>query len=158
MCLYRGAVALILFATALLKFIAVARHERLLQAPDPLLGVGLAYVAVAAGLLELALAAFVLGSNRPKAVLVTTHSFSTMLLLYRFAAVTTGQTPCPCLGGGVAWWPWLDQNQTSVTLGVALWLWLTSLVLLKSYADQQRKSDEHLLGGVAASFHNELKG
>lgn len=141
---YRSAVAVVFSVTALLKFVAIARHERLLQTLDPLLGVNLGSVAIVAALAELLLAIYVLYGSNLRSVLIAIHLFSVVLLLYRFGVGLSGRAPCPCLGGGVSWWPWLDKHQSNVTLGLALWFWLTSLICLARNTVKE-KTDEHPL-------------
>lgn len=127
---YRSAVALVFSVTALFKFIAVARKERLLEAADPVFGISMTRLAVAAGIIEFLLVIYILASTRPQLVLAVIQVFAICLLGYRFAAAFSGQLPCPCLGGGVSWWPWLAQHQSEITLSIALWLWMSTLILL----------------------------
>jgi hypothetical protein len=127
---YRSAVASVLGVTALFKFVAVARGERLLEGVDPVFGLSMNRLAIAAGIIELLLVIFILASTRPQSVLAAVQVFAICLLGYRFAAAFSGRMPCPCLGGGVSWWPWLALHQNEVTLSIALWLWMSSLILL----------------------------
>src|SRR5256885_15156299 len=87
---YRGAVALVLSVTALFKFIAVARHERLLLEPDALTGMPMFWLAVAAGVLEIVVAVFVLSCPRPKPVLVVVHLCALGFVGYHAAVTATG--------------------------------------------------------------------
>jgi hypothetical protein len=128
--LYRGAVAFILSVTALLKFLAVARHERVLAEADPITGMPMAQLAIVAAVMEILLAVFVVFCNRPKWVLIAVHVVALGFVGYHVAMTATGNFICPCLGGGVSWWPWLGRHQDEASTAIALWLWMSTSVLL----------------------------
>jgi len=128
--LYRRAVALVLSATALLKFVAILRHERLLEQTDPLTRMPMSQLTLAAALIEVFLAVFVLTYKRSDLVLIAIHVCAWGFVGYHGAMIASGNLFCPCLGGGVSWWPWLGLHQTEASMAMALWLWISTFVLL----------------------------
>ena len=127
---YRRAVALVLALTAIAKFISLARHDRLLGQNDALFGIPLFGLVLLVALVEVLLVLVLLTGADAQSMLWLIHGFASVLIGYRLSGWALGQSMCPCLGGGTAWWPWLDAHQSQVTLTIALWLWMSSIVLL----------------------------
>jgi len=85
--------------TGLVKLLSFFVHTRVLQLSDPIMQIPFRELFLVAGLIELAIAAYCLISNKINNSLVIIAWLSTIFLTYRLALFWVGwQLPCPCLG------------------------------------------------------------
>jgi hypothetical protein len=97
--IYLVLVAVLLVLTAGAKLFSAAGEGRILAAPDPLLRLSNREVLIGVGLLELAVAAFLLLGRHPQLKHLTLVWLSLNFIVYRvgLAWVAPGK-PCTCLG------------------------------------------------------------
>lgn len=88
-----------LLITAVAKLISGFGNSRILQNPDPILGVQFGHLMLGVGALELAIASVCLFSKSQTSQIILVAWLATSFLTYRLALLWIGwHRPCPCLG------------------------------------------------------------
>src|SRR4051812_28292912 len=91
--------AILLAITGMAKLISVMGHTLALSSSEPITGFSYRTVFGVAGLVEVMLALYTLGSERPKNALVALAMISAIFVIYRVGLKCIGwDGPCSCLG------------------------------------------------------------
>jgi hypothetical protein len=121
---------LVLASTLLLKGIALMQGAPLLAQPDGVLPFSTQTVLIMALVLELACLTAVFRCRTQDGVAWCLLWFIVPASTYRLAGAFGGAVTCPCLGSLTGWWPWLAVHQTAVLNTVAIWMFLSAVMVL----------------------------
>lgn len=120
---FQRVVAAVLLVTALVKLMSASGDARSLDLPDPLLYLTCRQVYLTAGILEMAVAGYLLFGVNTQLQLLTLAWLSTTFVAYRMAAGWGNiAKPCGCLGNAMDWFPWLMKHQDGVMKGLLLFM------------------------------------
>ena len=120
--------AAILLSTAGMKFMAAGQPDRLLTQNDPLLGVTNRGLFIGVGSIETVVALLLVLPLRFAWKLCALGWLVAAFSFYRLAIHYSGiGAPCPCLGTGFSWWPWLERHRAEAALAAFVVLWTTAI-------------------------------
>jgi|CXWL01.1.fsa_nt_gi hypothetical protein len=118
--------AWLLLLTGGLKVIASFQSDSILNLVDPILLIRNSYLYMGTGLLEIAVACVLSFGRNTEVKTALLCWIAGCFAAYRYGWHASGiHTPCPCLGTGFAWWPWLQAHLS--TIG---WVFFLIIVLL----------------------------
>lgn len=123
--------SLCLMGTALFKLISALGHAKLLSVYDPIFLIPNRYVFAGVGLLESAVAIYLLGKAPTVKKLLVVLWLSSVFVLYRLSKflLDIGE-PCSCLGNAADWFPWLAPYINSILTSVLVFLFAGSFGFL----------------------------
>lgn len=126
--------AVLLGFTGVLKLAAAHTEDRILLQPDALLNVRNRTIFVSVGAIEIAVCIILLCPVRVALKLTLLAWLVGAFTIYRLAAWAGGLgPPCPCLGTGFRWWPWLSRHHTGAAMGAYVVLCVATLVFASVY-------------------------
>ena len=132
--IYCRCMGLILLASAILKAASSFGTVRILQMPDPMLGLPNRWVFLLAAAVEALVGIMSVSQQvtaRTKTILLTW--LGVCFACYHAGLVLGGITaPCPCLGRATEWWPWLARHDVLLTRTITLLLCSSGLFWLLS--------------------------
>jgi hypothetical protein len=89
----------LLLITAIAKFVSVGGGSKILQSPDPVLGIPFKSLFLLAGIFEIVVAGFCFFGNRLEWQAAIIAGLCVSFVLYRCGLALVGyERPCPCLG------------------------------------------------------------
>lgn len=130
--------ASLLAVTGILKIASAFGSDRIMTLSDPILRLNNQVLYLSVGCIEIMLAAYLIFSTNAYLKVL-----SLVWLLLCFAAYRVGWVladvgePCPCLGTGFTWWPWLGTHIK--TLSTAAFIAFAAVTLLRALAQIKPK-------------------
>lgn len=132
--------ASLLAVTGILKIASAFGSDPIMTRADPILRLNNQSIYFAVGYIEIMLAAYLIFSKNAYLKVLSLIWLLLCFAAYRVGwALTDVGEPCPCLGTGFTWWPWLSAHLH--TLSTAAFTAFAALSLLRAVAQIEPKKN-----------------
>jgi hypothetical protein len=133
-------VAWILYCLAVIKMLSAIGSLRILEIPDPLLGVSNRSALVGVALVEFFVAGVVTGHHSDRVRALVLFWLSSMFVIYRvFSWLLDPGKPCACLGFVGSWLGLPQSVITCIALGINVYFLTVALAILMREAVVRRE-------------------
>lgn len=121
----------ILWLLGLVKWVTIVAGYNALDMRDPVTGLDFLWLFVVLGAVEIVIGTLALFSTSRKVSGWLISAFAIGAMAYHGVhANLGGQIACPCLGFLTDWIPLTKEDQSELSLGLAVWMWLIGIATL----------------------------